>query len=138
MYAAITTRPDITFVVSSLSCFLNNPGNAHWEANKCVFHYLKGTQASQLTFSGKQHELEGFCDADGTTQEDYHAISGYAFKVNGGAISWSAKKQELITLSMAEAKYIAATVGSKSVAMFFSFRLFAVWHFMEWKSHLAL
>jgi hypothetical protein len=30
------------------------------------------------------------------------------------------------------------TVGSKSVAMFCSFRLFAVWRFMEWKSHLAL
>jgi hypothetical protein len=28
-------------------------------------------------------------------------------------------------------------VGSKSIAMFCSFRLFAVWHFMEWKSHLA-
>jgi hypothetical protein len=31
-----------------------------------------------------------------------------------------------------------ATVGSKSVAMFCSFGLYAVWHFMEWKSHLAL
>jgi hypothetical protein len=30
------------------------------------------------------------------------------------------------------------TVGSKSVAMFCSFRLFAVWRFMAWKSHLAL
>jgi hypothetical protein len=44
---------------------------------------------------------------------------------------------------LGELKYIANAVrpnivGSKSVAMFFSFRLFAVWHFMEWKSHLAL
>jgi hypothetical protein len=30
------------------------------------------------------------------------------------------------------------TVGFKSVAMFCSFRLYAVWRFMEWKSHLAL
>jgi hypothetical protein len=30
------------------------------------------------------------------------------------------------------------TVGSKSIAMFFSFRLFTVWCFMEWKLHLAL
>jgi hypothetical protein len=30
------------------------------------------------------------------------------------------------------------TVGSKSIAMFCSFGLFAVWRFMEWKSHLAL
>jgi hypothetical protein len=30
------------------------------------------------------------------------------------------------------------TVGSKSVAMFCNFGLYAVWRFMEWKSHLEL
>jgi hypothetical protein len=29
MYAAIATRPDITFAVSVLSQFLDNPGEAH-------------------------------------------------------------------------------------------------------------
>src|SRR5260370_7152308 len=32
MYVAIATRPHITFAVSSLSRFLNNPGDTHWEA----------------------------------------------------------------------------------------------------------
>jgi hypothetical protein len=53
MYAAITMYPDITFAISSLLCFLNNPGDAHWEAVKHIFHYLKGIQASQLTFGGE-------------------------------------------------------------------------------------
>ena len=33
--------------------------------------------------------------------------------VNGGAISWSSKKQELVTLSTMEAEYIAMTHAMK-------------------------
>ena len=33
--------------------------------------------------------------------------------VDGGAVSWSSKKQELVTLSTAEAEYIAATHAAK-------------------------
>ena len=37
MYASVGTRPDISFAVSTLSQFLDNPGQAHWEAVKRVF-----------------------------------------------------------------------------------------------------
>ena len=57
--------------------------------------------------------LEGYTDADGSSQEHRHAISGYVFLINGGAISWSSKKQELVMLSMAESEYVAATHASK-------------------------
>ena len=113
MYAAIATRPDITFAVSSLSRFLNDPGDAHWEAVKRIFRYLIGTKDLKLTFGGERHDLEGFTDADGGTQEDRRAISGYCFLVDGGAVSWTAKKQELVTLSTAEAEYVAATHAAK-------------------------
>ena len=46
------------------------------------------------------NSLEGYTDADGSSQDHRHAISGYAFLMNGGAISWSSKKQELVTLSV--------------------------------------
>jgi hypothetical protein len=113
MYAAVATRPDIAFAVSILSRFLNNPGNAHWEAAKRIFRYLKSTKDYALTYGGERHDLEGFTDADGGTQEDRHAISGYAFLIDGGAISWGAKRQELVTLSTAEAEYVAATHATK-------------------------
>ena len=57
--------------------------------------------------------LKGYTDADGSSQEHRHAISGYVFLMNGGAISWSSKKQELVTLSTAESEYVAATYASK-------------------------
>jgi hypothetical protein len=43
MYASITTQPDITFAISTLSQFLKNPGELHWTAVKQIFRYLSGT-----------------------------------------------------------------------------------------------
>ena len=57
--------------------------------------------------------LEGYADADGSMTEDHHAVSGYTFLIDRGAISWSAKKQELVSLSTTESKYVAATHGIK-------------------------
>ena len=50
---------------------------------------------------------------DGTMAEDRHAISGYAFLLNGGAVSWAAKRQEIISLSTTESEYVAITHASK-------------------------
>ena len=86
MYTAITTHPDI----------------AHWEAVNWIFHYLIGTKTFQLTYGGEWHDLKGYTDVDGAIQEHWHAISGYAFLFDGGAVSWSLRKQELVTLSTAE------------------------------------
>jgi hypothetical protein len=113
MYAAVATRPDIAFAVSHLSQFLDNPGVAHWEAVKRVIRYLATTKSFELTYGGERHDLEGYTDADGATQDHRRAISGYAFLLDGGAISWGSKKQELITLSTAEAEFVAATHAAK-------------------------
>jgi len=51
--------------------------------------YLAGTKEWALVFETKTKGLEGFTDADGITQEHKEAISGYAFPIDGGAISWS-------------------------------------------------
>ncbi len=113
MYASITTQPDISFTVAALSQFLDNPGDVHWEAVKHILHYLSGTKDFVLTYGDECHDLIGYTDADGTTQEHRHAISGHTFLINGGAVSWSSKKQELITLSTAEAEYVAVTHAAK-------------------------
>ena len=43
-YCAVTTRPDIAFLVSLLAQFMENPGRTQWEAVKRVFHYLSDTK----------------------------------------------------------------------------------------------
>ena len=45
--------------------------------------------------------------------EDRRAIMGYAFLIDGGAVSWSSKRQEIISLSTTESEYVAATHGMK-------------------------
>jgi hypothetical protein len=113
MYAAVATCPDISFAVSTLLQFLENLGEAHWEAVKQVFHYLAGTKGHTLTYGGERQELTGYTDTDGLSQDHQRAISGHTFFINRGVISWSSHKQELITLSTAKAKYVAATHAPK-------------------------
>lgn len=113
MYAAIGTRPDIAYAIQVLSKFTKNPGQAHWDAVKRVFRYLKKTKDLWLTYGGEGEQVSGFTDADGNTAEDRRATSGFAFVINGGAVSWSAKRQELVTLSTTESEYVAATHAAK-------------------------
>ena len=79
MYASLGTCPDITYAVQTVSRFSKNLGQAHWEAVKQIFRYLKGSKEFWLTYGGQQKELKGYADADGSMAEDRHAISGYAF-----------------------------------------------------------
>jgi len=113
MYASLGTRPDITYTVSVLSKYADNPRLVHWNAVKHVFTYLAGTKDLWLTFGDSMAKLEGYTDADGSVHEDRKAVSGYAFLLDGGAVSWSSKKQEIIALSTTEAEYVATTHAAK-------------------------
>jgi hypothetical protein len=113
MYAAVGTQLDIAFAVGILARFAKNPGCAHWEAVKCVFRYLKGTSSFRLVLGGCATGLLGYTDTDGNSNGDQHAISGYVFLVNGGAVSWSLKRQEIISLLTMESEYVAATHAAK-------------------------
>ena len=66
-------------------------------------------------FSTQTQGLVGYTDADGATQEHRHTIMGFTFLIDGGAILWGSKKQELITLSTTKSEYIVATHTTKEV-----------------------
>ena len=51
--------------------------------------------------------VEGFCNANWASQKHRHSISGFSFHFGIGAISWSSKKQGVMSLSSTEAEYIA-------------------------------
>jgi hypothetical protein len=113
MYASLGSCPDISFAVQTLSCFSTKPGFAHWEAVKQVFRYLKGMADLWLSYGQKKVDLARYTDTDGSMAEDRHAISRYTFIIYRGAVSWSAKHQEIISLSMTKSKYIAPTHTAK-------------------------
>ena len=47
--------------------------------------------------------------------EDRKAVLGYAFLIDGSAVSWASKKQEIVSLSTTESKYVAAMHATKEV-----------------------
>jgi len=53
--------------------------------------------------------------------EGRKAISGYAFLIDGGAVSWSSKRQEIVSLSMTESEYVTATHAAKEALWLRSF-----------------
>jgi hypothetical protein len=112
-WATLVMQPDIAFAVATVACFASNPGPAHWEAVKRIFRYLSGTCDLWLTYGEVSTPLEGYVDVDGSMAEDRHAISGYAFLIDGGAVLWSSKRQEIVSLSTTESEYVMVMHGGK-------------------------
>ncbi|HVX00074.1 MAG TPA: Ty1/Copia family ribonuclease HI [Candidatus Babeliaceae bacterium] len=127
MYAMLGTRPDISFAVTILSQFSNNPGKVHWNAVKRVLRYLNGSVNRKLVYGGRNSrqmdpELIGYCDADWASNvDDRRSVTGYVFMLAGSAISWKTKKQPTVALSSVEAEYMAATQATKEAIWFRQF-----------------
>ena len=111
MWAAVATQPDIAFAVSLLSQFLKNPGEIHWKAVKRVMRYLKGMKKYKLTLGINHNGLLGYADANWVSQDHRHSISAYIFQIDGGSISWSYQKQNIVALSSTEADLFFAFFG---------------------------
>jgi len=111
------TRPDIQFAVSLVAQFGGNPGVAHLEAAKHILHYLKGTVDFRLVLGKQQNSnfnLVGWTDSNwGQDPDDQHSVSGFAFNVAGGCISWLSKKQSTVATSLVEAEYVALATTTK-------------------------
>jgi len=115
LWPVMITRPDALCAVGILAQFVQNPGPAHWKALKRVIGYLYTTRDLWLTFGGIDADLEGFSDADWASQSHRHSISGYAFRIGKGAVTWSSKKQAIVALSSTEAEYVAQTHAAKEL-----------------------
>ena len=115
MYLSVMTRPDITYAVSTLSQHLENPSITHLEFARRVIRYLKATKGLQLILGGDNSSLSGYSDADWASNLDCHSISSFAFFLGSGAVSWSSKKQPIVTLSSTESEYVTLTHAAKDV-----------------------
>lgn len=109
MYLTVT-RPDLMYVVSLLSRFMEAPTVLHHQALKRVFRYLKGTTELGIFYKNSGNEsLIGYSDSDYAGDlDDRKSTSGYIFKMSSGAVAWSSKKQPVVSLSTTEAEFIAA------------------------------
>ena len=98
------------FVVSLISRYMENPIELHLQAAKRVLRYLQGTIEFGIFYSkGGDDELVTYTDSDHAGDLDERkSASGYVFLLSSGVISWSSKKQPIVSLSSTEAEFIAA------------------------------
>ena len=77
---------------------------------KKKFRYLQGTKEFGLFYkNGEKSNLFGFTDSDYAGDlDDRKSTSGYVFMMGTGAVSWSSKKQPIVTLSSTEAEFVVA------------------------------
>ena len=115
VWPVMISRPDAVFATVILSQFVSNPGPAHVKALKCLILYLYTTRKCWLTFGGKDVKILAYTDADYAQQANHHSISGYCLIFGAGAISWSSKKQNIVTLSSSEAEYVRHTNAAKEI-----------------------
>ncbi|KAH9648420.1 retrovirus-related pol polyprotein from transposon RE1 [Citrus sinensis] len=111
------TRPDIAFTVNKLSQFLAAPTVLHWQACKRVLRYLQCTADYGIQFyNSKSLSLTAFSDADwGSDPDDRRSVGGYCIFLGSNLVSWSSKKQNVVSRSSAESEYRALALTSSEV-----------------------
>ena len=87
-------RPDIFFVVNTLSQFLTDSRHVHLIATKHILRYLKGTVNDGLKYEvNHKISLEGYVDSDWVGSSiDMKSTSGCCFSMGLGVISWFRRK----------------------------------------------
>ena len=105
----IASRPDIAFSVGVRARFQAAPKESHLTAVKQIIHYINGTSDYGIWYSRDLNEcLVAYSNADwAECIDDRKSTLGGCFYL--GNKSWMSKKQNSISLSMAEAEYIVAT-----------------------------
>ena len=104
------SRPDITYAVGVCARYQANPKISHLTQVKRILKYVNGTSDYGIMYCHcSDSMLVGYCDADWAgSADDRKSTSGGCFYLGNNLISWFSKKQNCVSLSTAEAEYIAA------------------------------
>uniref|UniRef100_A0AAV1V3X7 Reverse transcriptase Ty1/copia-type domain-containing protein n=2 Tax=Peronospora matthiolae TaxID=2874970 RepID=A0AAV1V3X7_9STRA len=115
LWVARCTHPDIAFAVHKATCQMHAPRVHVWKMAKRVARYLKSTAAFKIAMKPEYDgdgtmRLEAFSDADyAADKSDRKSMTGGVVRLNGMAVSWSARKQGGVALSTMEAEFVTAS-----------------------------
>lgn len=109
MYAAVTTRLDISYAVNKVSRCVVNPTSNDWKSVKHIMRYLRDKENLGITYSSNKNEgLIVYCDSDfAGDPSNSRSTTGYVFMYGGAPVLWKSQRQSLITLSSTEAEFVS-------------------------------
>ncbi|RVW15229.1 putative mitochondrial protein [Vitis vinifera] len=83
------TRPDISFLVSVVSQFLQSPCDSHWDVVIHILRYIKSTPGQGVLYENRDHtQVVGYTDANWVdSPTNRHSTSGYCVFIGGNLIS---------------------------------------------------
>jgi hypothetical protein len=96
-----TSRPDVMQEVGQVERFQETPKETHVLAVKRIFKYLKGTTEFGIWYpKGNKLTLVSYTDADWEGNiDDRKSTSGATLYLGYCLVSWTSKKQPLVSLS---------------------------------------
>nr|GEW82703.1 copia protein [Tanacetum cinerariifolium] len=106
-----SSRPDIMFATCMCARYQENPNEHHVSAVKRIFRSLKGTINLGLWYpKDSDFDLTAYSDAD---HAGYHfnrkSTSGSVQFLGDKLVCWSSKKQNCVSISIAESEYVAVS-----------------------------
>ncbi|XP_023751748.1 uncharacterized mitochondrial protein AtMg00810-like [Lactuca sativa] len=101
------TRPDISYAVQHVCLFMHDPREPHLLALKRILRYLQGTLSFGLSLRPSSVDcLVSYSDADWAgSPKTRRSMSGFCVYLGDNFVSWSSKRQHVVSRSSAEAEY---------------------------------
>ena len=111
------TRPDLSFVVQTLSQFMQHPRLPHVQALQHVLRYINATVGQGILLKANtQLILQAYSDSDWAfCPNSRRSATGHLLLLGNSPISWKSKKQSTISRSSSEAEYRAMAAASAEV-----------------------
>jgi hypothetical protein len=107
------TRPNIAYVIQQVCLHMHDPRESHLTAMKRILRYLRGMPDYGLLLRrSRSTDLVVYTDADWASCPDTRRLtSGYAVFLGDNLVSWSAKRQTVVSRYSAEAEYRVVANG---------------------------
>jgi transposase InsO family protein len=118
LYISTNTRPDISAAVGILSQRVTKPRQLDYTEARRIVKYLMATKHEKLYMFDRSNDCPLAAYSDSDWAEDRvtrKSISGVICSVFGGSVSWSSRKQNIVSTSTTESEFYAISEAVKEV-----------------------